>query len=74
MFASKDETSLIWWRGDDTCRHEMEGQLLLDVVIRMSVAVPEMFAGEDEALLVWWRGDDICRHEMEGRLLLGVVI
>ena len=32
--------------------HEMEGGLLLDVVIRKGAAVLELLAGEDQALLV----------------------
>jgi hypothetical protein len=32
---------------------EMQGRLLLDVVIGKSAAVLELLAGEDEALLVW---------------------
>merc|ERR1712024_428872 len=32
--------------------HEMEGRLLLDVVIRKSAAVLELLASEDEALLI----------------------
>lgn len=33
-------------------KHEVEGRLLLDVVIRKSAAVLELLAGEDQALLV----------------------
>ena len=32
--------------------HEMEGGLLLDVVVRKSAAVLELLAGEDQSLLV----------------------
>ena len=35
--------------------HEVEGGLLLDVVVRESAAVLELLASEDQALLV--RGD-----------------
>ena len=34
--------------------HEVEGRLLLDVVVRESAAVFELLAGEDEALLIGW--------------------
>jgi len=33
--------------------HEMEGRLLLDVVVLESSAVLELLSGEDETLLVW---------------------
>jgi hypothetical protein len=33
--------------------HEMEGRLLLDVVVAEGAAVLKLLAGEDEALLVW---------------------
>jgi hypothetical protein len=33
---------------------EMEGGLLLDVVIRKGMTVLELFASEDETLLVGW--------------------
>jgi hypothetical protein len=33
--------------------HQVEGRLLLDVVVRKSTAVLELLAGEDEALLIW---------------------
>ena len=33
--------------------HQMEGRLLLDVVVAQSAAVLELFASEDESLLVW---------------------
>jgi len=33
--------------------HEMEGRLLLDVVVLKSSAVFELLSGEDESLLVW---------------------
>merc|ERR1711975_35922 len=35
-------------------KHQVEGRLLLNVVVRKSTAVLELLAGEDEALLVWW--------------------
>ena len=34
-------------------KHEVEGRLLLDVVVRESAAVLELLAREDQALLVW---------------------
>jgi len=34
--------------------NEMEGRLLLDVVVRESAAVFELLSGEDESLLVGW--------------------
>jgi hypothetical protein len=33
---------------------EVQGRLLLDVVVGESTAVLELLAGEDETLLVWW--------------------
>jgi hypothetical protein len=33
--------------------HEVQGRLLLDVVVRESAAVLELLASEDQALLVW---------------------
>ena len=33
--------------------HEVEGRLLLNVVVRKSAAVLELLAREDQALLVW---------------------
>jgi hypothetical protein len=33
--------------------HEVEGRLLLDVVVRESPAIFELLTGEDEPLLVW---------------------
>ena len=33
--------------------HEVEGRLLLDVVVRKGSAILELLAGEDESLLVW---------------------
>ena len=38
-------------------RTEMEGRLLLNVIIRKGPAILELFSGEDEALLV--RGDSL---------------
>ena len=35
-------------------QHEMEGGLLLDVVVGEGAAVFELLAGEDQALLVGW--------------------
>jgi len=35
-------------------KDEMEGALLLDVVVRKSTAILELLAGEDEALLIRW--------------------
>ena len=35
-------------------KNQVEGGLLLDVVIRESSAVLELLSGEDESLLVWW--------------------
>jgi hypothetical protein len=34
-------------------KHEVEGRLLLDVVVRERAAVLELLASEDQALLVW---------------------
>ena len=34
-------------------KHEVEGRLLLDVVVRESAAVLELLASEDQALLIW---------------------
>jgi hypothetical protein len=33
--------------------HEVEGRLLLDIVVRESPAIFELLTGEDEPLLVW---------------------
>jgi hypothetical protein len=33
---------------------EVQGRLLLDVVVGESTAVLELLAGEDQALLIWW--------------------
>jgi hypothetical protein len=35
-------------------KHEMEGRLLLDVIVGQGAAIFELLAGEDKALLVWW--------------------
>ena len=34
--------------------HEMEGRLLLDVVVRKSATVLELLSGKDQALLIRW--------------------
>ena len=34
-------------------KDEVEGRLLLDVVIAQGTTILELFAGEDEALLIW---------------------
>ena len=34
--------------------NQVQGRLLLDVVVTQGSAVFELFAGEDKALLVWW--------------------
>ncbi len=34
-------------------KHQVEGRLLLDVVITQGTTILELFAGEDEALLIW---------------------
>jgi len=33
--------------------YEMEGRLLLDIVVSKSTSVLELLSGEDEALLIW---------------------
>ena len=33
---------------------QVEGRLLLDVVVRQRAAVLQLLAGKDQALLVWW--------------------
>ena len=33
---------------------EMEGGLLLDVVVRKGSSILELLTGEDESLLIWW--------------------
>merc|ERR1719352_200022 len=33
--------------------HQVEGRLLLDVVVRESAAILELLAGEDQTLLIW---------------------
>ena len=41
---------------DDTTtqtEHQVEGGLLLDVVVGQSTAILELFAGEDQTLLIW---------------------
>jgi len=35
-------------------KNEMEGGLLLDVVVRKGSAILKLFTGEDESLLIWW--------------------
>ena len=35
-------------------QHQVEGRLLLDVVVAEGAAVLELLAGEDQALLVGW--------------------
>ena len=35
-------------------QHQMEGRLLLDVVVAQGAAILELLASEDESLLVWW--------------------
>ena len=35
-------------------KDEMEGGLLLDVVVRKGSAILKLFTGEDESLLIWW--------------------
>ena len=34
--------------------HQVEGGLLLDVVVGQGPAIFKLLAGEDETLLVWW--------------------
>lgn len=34
-------------------KDEVEGRLLLDIVIAQGTTVLELFAGEDETLLIW---------------------
>merc|ERR1719457_98501 len=44
-------------RLDDTSpqpEHQMEGGLLLDVVVGQGPAIFQLLAGEDQTLLVWW--------------------
>ena len=50
-------------------QNEMQGRLLLDVVVRESSAILELLASEDESLLVW--GDallilDLGLHVLDG--------
>ena len=35
-------------------QHQMEGRLLLDVVVAQGAAILQLLASEDESLLVWW--------------------
>jgi len=49
---------------------EVEGRLLLDVVVRKSAAVLELLAGEDEALLV--RGDSLLVLDLGLHIVDGV--
>ena len=57
-FVARSEGSERGLNLDDTdtataeTEHEMEGRLLLDVVIRKSAAVLELLAGEDQTLLI----------------------
>jgi hypothetical protein len=46
--------------------HEVEGRLLLDVVVRKGAAVLELLAGEDQTLLVWGNSLLICRDGLDG--------
>ena len=41
-------------------KDEMEGRLLLDVVVGESAAILELLAGEDQALLVGWDAFLVC--------------
>ena len=45
-------------------KHEVQGRLLLDVVVRKGATVLELLAGEDQALLV--RGDTGCAEGVNG--------
>jgi len=56
---------------------EMEGGLLLDVVVRKGSSILELLSGEDESLLIWWDTflvldlgldvfDGICWLDVEG--------
>ena len=50
-------------------KHEVEGRLLLDVVVRESAAVLELLAREDQALLVWGDAEgSIVSDHVRGRL------
>ena len=49
--------------------HQVEGRLLLDIVVRKSAAVLKLLAGEDKTLLIW--GDaflvlDLGLHVIDG--------
>lgn len=40
---------------------EVEGGLLLDVVVGESSTILELLAGEDETLLIWWDSLFVCK-------------
>ena len=54
------ESSKSWLNLDGThtsaseSEHQMEGRLLLDVVVGKGSSVLKLFTGEDESLLIWW--------------------
>ena len=54
------ESSKSWLNLDSThttaseSKNQMEGRLLLDVVIRESSSILELLTGEDKSLLIWW--------------------
>ena len=68
---------MVWWRGDDICRHEMEGRLLLDVVIGKVMfifRVPAVEMNEASSRRHGGRGISRAGIQEECRLLLDVVV
>ena len=50
-------------------QHQMEGRLLLDVVVAQGAAILELLASEDESLLIWWDALlvlDLSLHVLDG--------
>jgi len=51
FFSSNDLSSLF---SSSESEDQVEGRLLLDVVIRQSATILKLLSGKDQSLLVWW--------------------
>ena len=50
-------------------QHQMEGRLLLDVVVAQGAAILQLLTSEDESLLIWWDALlvlDLSLHVLDG--------
>jgi len=66
FFSSNDLSSLF---SSSESEDQVEGRLLLDVVIRQSATILKLLSGKDQSLLVWWDPLlilDLCLHIFNG--------